>query len=168
MLELEFEHRNPSSRVHSLATRLSYHTLYSLQSTCAHICHAICGTGKLHHSHFPDEKIGALRSEVHLGHIARSPDSDWVILPSGRPQFWPWKGALALGCVCTWVCREPRKHAGCSPDCWRPRICQTPWQPTCCHCGSNIVFVALVKCFVECVAFMPSVGALGQGWQKQH
>ena len=38
VVELEFEYRNPSSGAHGLATRLSYHALYFLQSTCYSIC----------------------------------------------------------------------------------------------------------------------------------
>lgn len=66
------------------------------------------------------------------------------------------------GCVCTWVCREPQKQAGCSPDCCLSRVPRTPWQPTGHHARSDLVLVVLVKYFVVCVPFMPSVGVLGQ------
>lgn len=121
-MESKFEHRNPSFRACDLTTSLSYHTL---QSTCYPIC--VHGKDYVITLIFQMKKLG-LRKAFIQGHTALSSDSGSGGLAFLEALVWAWRKVeqVPRGCVCTWVCREPQKQAGRSPDCCLSRV---PWTP---------------------------------------
>lgn len=110
-------------------------------------------------------KKRGLRKAVIQGHVALSPDSGLDDLAFLEASVWAWgKVGQGPGAVlaCAYACREPQTLTAAFPG-----LLGLHGNPHATSRGLTL-FLVLVKCFVECMPFVPSVGILGQQGRRSN
>lgn len=115
------------------------------------------------------KKLG-LRKAVIQGHVALSPDSGLDDLAFLEAQSGPggrWGRVLGLCLhVCTCGGSHRRRQAAALTAVF-PGLLGLHGNPHATSLGLTL-FLVLVKCFVECMPFVPSVGILGQQGRRSN